>query len=572
MAHTRRDFLKGTAGIAGAAAMTAACVPLAGASDINDPECAWAGEEPQIDEAQITETIECEALVIGEGTSGLFAGAFLADMGVKPLVIDKLPAPSGGIKGDLGAFNSRFNEEHDDMMDPASVFHQLVNYSAGRADTRLIKLWMEQSGACIEAVDDLLKKYNLGYVYHDGGYKQLNGVDVDPTISYPKNPTGHHIEITDEKILEEGGYSASSPAMKRIITENGGELREGLALVKLEHEGRKVTGIIAQDWDTEAYVRINAEKGVIVATGGYQGDTDLVAKLQPETFAYMSAKDVASGSTGDGQRACLWLGAAVDEVHTSMFFDRRAVMPGEYPPFNIESDYKSVNLGSHPFLKLNCYGDRFTNESQPYDYMLHTITNYPERVFVEIIDSDFAQNMLNFECVGCCRYHVYPSACDDYAAQKGEIIEALQERVGKQLEQLVEQGYAQKADTIEELAEKIGLPVDHVVAAVERNNELTAAGYDEDFYKEPYRLSYVQTPPFYAIRMCGRMLCTMDGVRTDTQMRVVDKQGEPFENLYCAGDCSGGLLTHTYPNLFTGLAAGRSMTWGWIAAKQIAQA
>ena len=568
MAQTRRDFLKGAAaGIAGTAALAGSGTGLAFAQDLQDEGCSWAGEEIQIDESQIVETIDCEALVVGGGTGGLFTAAFLADMGVKVLLIEKLTALSW-VKGDLGALNSRFVEEHGDHMDPATVFHQLVDYSAGRADTRLIKLWMEQSPKAIEALDDMLQKYNYGYVYHDGGYAQLNGWEGPVTAgAYTKNPTGHHVKVNTDVLPE---AKTTTNVLSQIVTDNGCEIRLGLGMVKLEHDGRKVTGIIAQDWETEEYVRINAEKGVVVATGGYQGNPEVFNKLQPDTALFMPAPS-AGGCTGDGQRACLWLGAAVDEIHTSMLFERRALFPGEFPPNNIESDYKSCNLGSQPFLKLNCFGDRFTNESQPYDYILHTIANYPQHIFCEVFDSDYAKYIVQFETVGCSRYHAYPSACEDYAAQKDEIIAAVAERVGKQLDQMLEEGYCVKADTIEELAELMQLPVENVVAAVERNNEIAAQGEDPDFYKEAYRLSSIQTPPFYGIRFCGRMLCTMDGVLTDTSLRPLDKQGEAFDGVYVIGDCSGGMFTHTYPNLFTGLAAGRTLTWAWLVAQEIAE-
>lgn len=410
---TRRSFVSGTA--AAAVAGVAAQAPVAFAVDAADDECSWIGEEPQFDEADIIDTVECEALVCGAGAGGMYAAAFLADLGVKPLVIE-------------------------------------------------------------------------------------------------------------------------------LTSSNGGTFMFETALVKLEHDGQKVTGVIAETDD--GYIRINAQKGVVVATGGYQGNPEAFGRMQPGTAIIVPDNGSLLNAHGGGLRACLWLGACMDDVHTSMLFDCPAIKPGEAAPDNVTSDYKSSKLGSQPFLKLNCFGDRFCNESQPYDYSLHMMANYPEHFFVDVFDSDYAKHIKQFELVGCSRYFPFPTDYEDYAASNDEIVDYIQNRLDKEIGQLTEEGYCVSADTIEELAELAQLPVDHVAAAAERYNEMCEAGEDTDFYKEQYRLTPVVKPPFYAVRFTGRMLTTIDGVHTDTDLHPVNKQGEPFENLYVTGNVSGFLRPH----------------------------
>ena len=77
-----------------------------------------------------------------------------------------------------------------------------------------------------------------------------------------------------------------------------------------------------------------------------------------------------------------------------------------------------------------------------------------------------------------------------------------------------------------------------------------------DFYKEPYRLIALDQPPYYGLRTCSRLLCTLDGVHVNTDLNPVDAQGVPFTGLHLVGDVSGGFFAHSYPNLFTGLASG----------------
>ncbi len=87
-------------------------------------------------------------------------------------------------------------------------------------------------------------------------------------------------------------------------------------------------------------------------------------------------------------------------------------------------------------------------------------------------------------------------------------------------------------------------------------------GKDEDYNKEPYRLMPLKTPPYYGIRTGAWFLATLDGVRIDTNMHPFREDGSEIEGLYMAGDCSGGFFSTSYPNLFTGLACGRTMVEG----------
>ena len=138
-------------------------------------------------------------------------------------------------------------------------------------------------------------------------------------------------------------------------------------------------------------------------------------------------------------------------------------------------------------------------------------------------------------------------------------------------EELAAKGYIQKADTLEELAGKLGLPADALIATVERNNENYDNQVDPDFGKEPFRLSPVRNPPFYGIRNTGMLLCTMDGININTQGQALRADGSVIEGLYVTGNDSGGYYSMTYPNLSTGNACGRTVTFGRMIAKNLAK-
>ena len=132
-------------------------------------------------------------------------------------------------------------------------------------------------------------------------------------------------------------------------------------------------------------------------------------------------------------------------------------------------------------------------------------------------------------------------------------------------------GIVQKADTLEELAVKLRLPVEPFVATVRRYNELCEKGVDEDFGKEAYRMIPLKTAPFYGCRQGASLQCTLDGLRINERMEVLDTLGEPISGLYAAGDCSGSFFAHNYPEYIIGVAVGRSLVEGYVVGEALAQ-
>lgn len=289
----------------------------------------------------------------------------------------------------------------------------------------------------------------------------------------------------------------------------GVQFRCSCPLVKLEQEDSgKVTGVIAQDETDGHYVRVNASKGVIMCAGGYASNTEMMQRLQPMTLEMKINLPAGSTCDGSGMKAMLWAGAALDPTHASMMFNRACCLPTE------TAGYKTNG-------KMFWFGE-----------------------------------------VGCCRLFPF-----DNGALSNRDFDSVWQQLTTQF---VEEGYVIKADTIEELAKGLNIPAENLTAAVKRYNELCAKGVDEDYGKEKHRLTPVDTAPFYGVRVGAWHLTTLNGCRINTDMQVLDTEGKPIEGLYATGDCTGGFFATTYPNLFTGLACGRTMTFGRRAAKIVA--
>lgn len=502
----------------------------------------WLGEEPVIE--NIAETVNVEALVIGCGTAGLEVGASIAEKGIKVVILEQNDDVST-LRNDWGAINSKYQQAEGTVVDKRAVMNYHIMENSARFDQRLQKIWAEESGAAVDWVGGVFEKYGAKML-HEGGYSPEFGPH-----NIPKFPTGHsgHFDMSE--------YKDGKSILKQYILDCGGEFRFGTKFVKFEHEDHKVTAAIAQDKATGNYIRFVAEKGIVLSTGGYQNNETMMNALQPENRRLYGLQ-IGSTCDGSGIKACLWMGANMDDAHSIVLFDRMGLMPSE-----TQANFTNMaffQLGSQPWLKVNTKGERFFNESALYDYAPHAGSMQPDCLYISVFDANYWQNITQFETMGCSRVYPFPNGTPNdgmYTYTEDQF----EKEIDAAIEQCVASGVMQKADTLEELAEKMGLPVETFVATVNRYNELAEKGDDEDFYKEAYRMIPLKTGPFYAIRNASMALNTMDGIRIDTHMRPIDAKGNAFDGIYVVGDCSGSFFAYSYPNLVTGYCHGRTCTF-----------
>lgn len=520
----------------------------------------WLGSAPEISESEITETLDTEVLVVGCGTGGWIATMTAAQEGAKVLVVEKRETPTG-IREDIGSIDSRLQKESFAeyprfKIDKTEALQDIVRYASGYVDSDLIKVWINESGEMVDWLTDLMESTGDWYMTLEGSVGDTKYPERDKAYA-----TGHSPHLTDKGTEKK----VTTNSTFREFCDGTGNVtwKFSTTLVKLEQDANdKVTGIIAQDLTDKHYIRINAKKGVIMATGGYATNTEMMLALQPMTMKMKANVPIGSTDDGSGIKAMLWAGAEMDPTHASMMFNRCSVLPNETAGY--QTNGKWFWFGEQPFLKVNLNGKRFCNESGPYEFMLHSMYMQPHHTYVDIFDANNKQYCEQFEEVGCCRLFKF-----DNGALSNMSYDYVWSGMTEGENSHAAMGYLMSADTIEELAEKLNIPADNLAASVQRYNELCAKGVDEDYGKSPHRMTPVDTPPYYGIRTCAWHLTTMDGCRINTDMQVIREDGTAIEGLYATGDCTGGFFANNYPNLFTGLACGRTMTFGRRAAKII---
>ena len=524
----------------------------------------WLGTEPDIDEAAITETVDTDILIVGAGNGGMFAAAYAAANGLNFRIIEQ----NGNVQDTrhwYGAIDSAAAKAAgEEPFDRAKLLSEISRYASGKCDQRVVKTWINESAAMHDFMRSILEdKYGWVCDFTSGSEAAWPAENAEHNTDY-LFPVEEHNYMASER---ESGL-ARNELLLQYIQELGYGVDFKTSLAKLEKnsEGR-ITGIIAQNMDDDHFIRYNAAKGVLLACGGYAGNPYMMQQLDPLGTSVTTACSYSPADKGYGIRAAVWAGANLDKEAAPMLFDRGIVAPGVDAGY-VDSDsafggkafpgeIRQFNPGTQPFLKVNRNGERFANESCPYNDIVYAAAHQPGRVYAQISDANMLEDAKRFHTIGCS------------AGTRKNTMEGLE----KTFASAEEKGCFFRADTIEELADKMGFTgdaKDTFLATVERYNELYDKQNDEDFGKPAYRLSAIRTAPFYGYWLGASLLTTEQGIAINEKGQALDTNNQPMAGLYITGDMSGSFFANNYPCLMAGVAMGRTLTFAMKAIKQMA--
>ncbi len=563
-AMNRRTFVAGSAALG---AGIAAAGVLAPAARADEPESQpvvpsfLEAPEPVADD-QISQTLECDVCVVGLGIAGVAAARAAAEAGLSVVALEKCSAPSC-----RSSQYACFNTDNARAMGIADVdTNELVNelmvQTGHRADFRVLKNWADHCGEAFDwwagAYEDLLWQHPDGETYdRETQTFVVNGNTYEP-YEYPR----------DHEHVICGTLSFRSPnkaaAQEPIVTANWERAQQAGAqgvfdtpARQLVKDGERVVGVIAQSLADDSYTKVLANKGVILATGGYVRNDEMLAYYIPWvynikekfTFTYPHMDITGAYSDqGDGQKMGYWAGGHIEEgPHCAMCHGDLG------------------KLGVDAFLQLNANGERFINEDLTNDHFGSALVRQPGALTYQIFDA------------------AYPEQLDAMQAGLGTKHSISQAEMDS-----IDEWTSAQGDTIDELIANLG--VDDQVAAtmkaqIERYNELCAAGRDEDFGKDASRMFALENPPFYAIRYAVgepaassesqnalRCLVTMSGLATNKDAQVL-AQGtlQPIEGLYAIGNTQGGRFLGDYPATIAGASHSIAMTYGYLTGKLLAE-
>ncbi len=577
---SRRGFLTGSltaasclalAGFAGTAAPTQAWAEADGGIEPNNSSGKTLVDQPQysfeyipapIDESQITETVDCEVVVVGAGVASMGATMYLASKGVDVQVVEKGPH-EGVHRVCIAGVNSQTAKMMGlPELDPKEFAEDMWRYGGHvQANFKNLSRYAKDSGLWVDFVQSEIAKSGWTLLPMGGG----------KTEGSIWNEFAHGFIFQNEK--GESLMTGVSPNWVRKFYEisegYGAVFNFNEPAVYLEREGEmegRCTAVITRHAQTGAYRRFRASKGIVLAAGDYFNDKELVHR-----YARPLEKCIVSicepNNTGDMHRAALWIGADMDDYGAGDLFGFQNELCDEYlapdyddPNFNpmhetVRGCLWTPAMASIPLLWVDDAGNRFMNEATngAIQSISHNVLANPNGMAWTIYDAATWDNLpADYQALAAT------GSASNFGVNTKENVE-----------REVELGLVRKFDTLDEMIEGCGFDRDTFMETVERYNKLCAEGFDNDCYKDAQWMVPVSTGPFYAAHWGVMITSTRCGLKTDEHARVVDTHGVAIPGLYAAGNNGGRFYGSSYPGSFLGCGIGHGQFFAFTAARDI---
>lgn len=538
----RRDFLKSAAVSAAGVAALSACAPrvevgvpvesttapaveqstgpiTAACDELSTLLTTSSAEMGEITTA--TDGGQYDIIVIGAGASGVPCAVKAFQGGAKVLLLQKEAA----VVSQGGSCNGIVSEASDQSA-ILNFMHLTNQVCAFRNDRDQLKVYASNSGEAAH------------WYFDEATASGFAGITSKESVIDYGEEFGKMTTFTASVTKPDN----TGTAMASIIAayQDKMDVRFSTPAVQLIKDGNKVTGVYAKDADGK-YIKFSASKGVVIATGDYQNNDAMVAKYCPDVINFEKKQ---FHKTGDGQLLGMMIGAQMEPIgHTKMIHD-----------------FDTGPMYNEPFLRVDMNGNRFHNETTELSVVNNFMRNYgPEQAgkYCQIFDSNYVEQVTE--------WGGRPTPEEKIALYMPEV--EMEDRTGV-LKNIIA---TFKADTLEELAKKLELPVENLVKAVARYNELVDQGFDADYGKTSKYLKKIEKAPFFGVHKNVRVSALCSGILINGDFAVLNEENQPFENLYAIGNVSGQFYgSADYPLHFPGLSLGRCVTAGYTLGKALA--
>lgn len=543
-----------------------------------DSENDWLGEEPEIDESKVTQTVDVDVAVVGCGVAGVAAVRSIAEDGGKVAAFEKGDGPqcrsgeyaviNGNVQAKWGR-NTWTREQIDEIIDSHMV------ESTYRCKRAIMSKWAHNIGETfdwwVEANPDLYyAETTRSAIPDENANNFLIPIFYPLPERYDWTQERFPCYPTSVEFLPNQSVTVNANMQKAVDTGNV-DTFYGCFVEKLIMEDGRCVGLYARDAATGEYIKCNAAKGVILSTGDYSQNTKMLKHFCPEVIennitCMFTNVDVEGNFTnqGDGIQLGMWAGAQVQQSHAPMIHH----MGG-----GAALDGVGV-MGNAGFLNLDWNGKRFMNEDLPGQQIENQIELQKNRESWQIFDSNWPEQLPYMPAAhgGACYYEDYASKED--GPKNNETYRNYKSPY--QLEAAVADGRVIKADTLEELVAKI-YPDDTAaqqtaLESIQRYNQLAKDGYDEDFHKPASRMWALENGPFYADKFTTALLLVcIGGLESDENCHTFDADRNVIPGLYVAGNVQGNRFATEYPIGLKGVSHSMAMYYGYVAGKNAMQ-
>lgn len=541
--------------------------------------------------AQETLPASSDFLVVGSGIGGLTAAIVAKDLGLDVLVLEKAAVVGGTSAYSMGLIWAPANKYahavglQDSAEDAIAHVREL---SGARHDEAMLAAYIRLIS---DAMEHLEKKAQVPFElvphYPDYCAERVGGKMQGRYVSCPVFASADSLSPEWQQRLFHSPYYRTLPASWKEVQSFGGlgnvnkwqqQLLDNRAAKDYRGFGSGVMGfllraclqrkipiimeisadsLIVSDGRVSGVtgtfkghaINIAARRGVILATGGYDSNANLQARLDPHPVANALGAPTVDGS---GIIMAMEIGAAFEVLDGQLLV----------PTYRIPNECVDGRPLWRMFVRepslpgsiiVNAAGERFADES------------FYRHLTAEMAHFDKKNG----------RYPNYPAFF-------------IFDEQWRQRYKLGPLGNGEQADWIcsganaAELAAALNIDAAGLVQTLDHFNADAARGEDPIFGRgshafgrhhgdpaqKPNPCLAPLTPPFYGFQVELGTSGTNSGLRVDEYARVKDLRGEPIRGLYAAGNCMANLVEGLWYN--SGTANGRGLAFGFAAARHAA--
>ena len=466
----------------------------------------------------VEEELTTDVVVVGGGGAGMSAAVRLAELGQQVILFEKASflggaiSVSGGNQVIMGSQLQADNGVEDDSVE--SMVADFEANGAGKNNEEILTLFAENVGA---ATDWLVASCGIEF---DAGLHQLGEYSHNRELAYT------------------GGGAGFAERMRKAVERSGATVYLSTKVESLLVEDGAVVGVKAVSTDGTKEYTVHAAN-VVLATGGYGNNKDMLTDEMKSALYYGP-----STSTGDGIR----MADAVNAQTANMEYGKRY-------PNGIEVDTgiaKSTIAGNivgwtMSAILVNADGNRVVNEKASNRTILEEELQQPGGMLYLLLDSE--------------TFEVWKTKLAPAGISEGDIEKYL--AANGTTTPVFAHG-----ETLEEAAAAAGVNAENLAATVEKYNSFVEKGEDADFGRNAsYLTMKIGAGPYYLIEQKPRFATTMGGLVVNTNMQVLNQDGNAISGLYAAGETCGQVMGDDSPS---GANNAWAITSGKLAADAIA--
>ena len=416
------------------------------------------------------EELETDIVIVGAGGAGMTAAINATQAGKKVILLEKMPYAGGNTTkatGGMNAAETHYQKEQGIEDTVEQFVEDTMKGGHDINDRSLVTVMAEYSAKAIEWLDSI-------------------GAPL-PKVSFSGGATNKRIHSPEDG-SGVGAYLVTS--FLKTMDEMGVEVMYDTKATSLMTLDGTVVGVMAES-DSANYT-IHA-KAVILATGGFGNNEDLVVHYKPDLKGTVTTS--APGVTGDGIMMAEAVGADLVDI------DQIQLHP------TVEQSTSMLiteGVRGDGAILVNQEGKRFINELLTRDVVSAGELAQPGSYAYIIFDQHLRDGL-------------------------------------KAVEKYVSTGITVQGDTIEELAEQLDIDPATLADTLQKWNQYVADQKDPDFDRTTGMDADLSQAPYYAIKIAPGIHHTMGGVKIDTSARVIDVNGNPIPGLFAAGEVTGGV-------------------------------